>query len=65
VVSRFIVWGTHYEDEHPVPVSEYTFATQAELDAFMAGVEASSGWMSYHDGATEQEAREAVGEEDQ
>ena len=37
-------------DEEAQSQSEttYEFATQAELDAFLEGVDAASGWMDYH-----------------
>ena len=39
-----IVWGEFTEY---VPMS-YSFKTQAELDAFLFGVEETNGWMDYN-----------------
>jgi hypothetical protein len=36
-----ILWGC---DEVP---SEYSFKTQAEVDAFLLGVDESNGWLCY------------------
>lgn len=38
-----ILWGTFFDE---VP-SEYSFKTQAEVDAFLLGVDESNGWLCY------------------
>jgi hypothetical protein len=43
----YIIWGSHYEEEHAANPCEYSFSTQAELDAFLTGVDAASGWLEY------------------
>lgn len=46
--KTLIQWGTEAtREENPDAISEYEFKTQAELDAFMYGVDESSGWMEY------------------
>lgn len=37
-------------------VEEYAFATRAELDAFVLGVEASEGWLNAYLGDTREDA---------
>ena len=45
LLSVTILWGSTPEpDDTPVT---YEFPTQAEMDAFMAGVEAANGWLDY------------------
>jgi hypothetical protein len=42
-----ILWGSaSTREDNPKP-STYHFLTQAELDAFLLGVEAAVGWMEY------------------
>lgn len=41
-------------------ISEYEFNTKVELDAFLQGVDAASGWMEYANFKTEKEAKEYV-----
>ena len=43
VSSVSVLWGSHPDD---VPVTYY-FDTQAEMEAFLHGVDESSGWMDY------------------
>jgi hypothetical protein len=39
----WVLWGKSF---HDAP-KEYAFATQAELDAFLYGVEEMDGWVGY------------------
>tara|TARA_R110002072_G_scaffold171496_1_gene325187 strand:- start:323 stop:475 length:153 start_codon:yes stop_codon:yes gene_type:complete len=39
-----ILWG---EEKEPANKEHYTFETETELNAFLAGVEAGNGWMAY------------------
>ena len=39
-----ILWG---EEKEPANKEHYAFETRAELNAFLAGVEAAEGWMAY------------------
>lgn len=41
----WIFWGEHGEQPKP---SYYAFATLAELNAFLAGVDSAAGWLDYH-----------------
>lgn len=42
-----IIWGSEsWREENPTPC-EYSFDTEAELNAFMEGVDAASGYMDY------------------
>jgi hypothetical protein len=44
--SVVIVWGSS-EEARSQTRNEYAFETVAELDAFLQGVEESSGWLNY------------------
>jgi hypothetical protein len=40
-----ILWGqSHEPDDEP---TQYEFATEAEFDAFMHGVDEANGWLNY------------------
>ncbi len=39
-----LLWGENPEEEDEAKT--YTFATQAEIDAFMLGVEEANGWIN-------------------
>ena len=41
-------------------ISPYEFGTQAELDAFLEGVEAASGWSDYENFNTYEEAADHI-----
>jgi hypothetical protein len=41
----WIIWGS--QPEPGTRPTRYEFETHAELDAFLDGVEAASGWMEY------------------
>lgn len=44
--SVTIKWGKFFpEEERPVTIAE--FETQAELDAYMEGIDDMDGWMDY------------------
>lgn len=45
VFTISIKWGDYLDEESPEET--YSFATQAELDAFMLGVAEAEGWMGY------------------
>jgi hypothetical protein len=45
--KTYIIWGSHFEEEHAKNPCEYSFDTKAELDAFLQGVDAANGWMEY------------------
>jgi len=40
-----IRWGSDSSDDQEPSV--YSYATQAELDAFLEGVDAANGWLDY------------------
>lgn len=42
-----ILWGKHDEHEDDDRPVTYSFNTQAELDAFLYGVEEMDGWSQY------------------
>ena len=41
-----ICWG-EYPDPHNTGAKTYAFDTQAELDAFMYGIDRAIGWLDY------------------
>lgn len=41
-----IRWGGYIPDDEK-PVETFSFATRAELDAFMTGVASAEGWTDY------------------
>jgi len=41
----YIVWGSHYEEEHAANPCHYTFKSEAEKNAFMRGVSEACGWL--------------------
>lgn len=41
-----IAWGDSLPKDE-MPVETYSFATEAELNAFMLGVSETEGWMGY------------------
>ena len=58
--ETWIVWGSQLDPrDHP---HHYSFNTEAELVAFMDGVEEASGWTKYEQFDTEQEAAEHIAE---
>jgi hypothetical protein len=42
-----ILWGSKSHQGDDDPIWEYRFATEAELTAFMLGVNAAEGWLGY------------------
>lgn len=62
--TTYIVWGSDMtvQDNKDDAVMSYSFDTEAELDAFLKGVEESSGWTEYNNFDTEEEALEYVKE---
>lgn len=45
MINVYVMWGESPEDDSTP--STYTFATQAEVDAFLLGVAEMDGWLGY------------------
>ena len=47
IYSVSIRWGSNTIPENERPICQYVFKTQAELDAYLQGVDDGNGWMDY------------------
>ena len=58
----WVVWGspTTIAERGQAAISEYAFATQAELLAFMLGLSDHDGWCDFHTADTRELAEEYV-----
>ena len=54
MLKVYVVWGECIDEDSKVVA--YEFATQAELDAFLQGVDAASGYLDYFASTDRQEA---------
>jgi len=54
------IWLLFGEKSKIEDASKISFKTQAEFDAYMAGVNDAAGWMGYYEGSTKAELKENV-----